>query len=82
MNSTDGGVNHRWGICSKYLNNWFNLDSKRGEKKKFISIKMKDKNIKPSFTPNEPEKVLQIIWENQTIQGRDYVERTSQQVGK
>ena len=43
---------------------------------------MKDKNIKPSITPDDPEKVLQIIWENQTDQGRDYVERTSQQMGK
>ena len=24
------GVNHRWGVCGKYLNNWFNLDKKRG----------------------------------------------------
>jgi hypothetical protein len=43
---------------------------------------MKDKNVKPSFTPDEPEKVLQIIWENQTAQGREYAEKTSQQVGK
>jgi len=43
---------------------------------------MKNKNIKPSITPDDPEKVFQIIWENQTAQGRDYVEKTSQQVGK
>jgi hypothetical protein len=72
MNSTDG-VNHSWGLCSKYLNNWFNYDSKRKEKKKFISIKIKDKNIKPSITPDNSDKVFQIIWENQTDLGRDFV---------
>ncbi len=81
LNSSEG-VTHRWGICTKYLNNWFPLDSKRGEKKKFLSIKLKNKDIKPSITPDDPEKVFQIIWENQTEQGRDYVERMSQKVGE
>ena len=30
------GVTHRWGICGKYLNNWFPLDSERKNKQKFI----------------------------------------------
>jgi len=44
------------------LNNWFNLDSKRGDKKKFIAIKLKNKNIKPSITPDDADKVFKIIW--------------------
>lgn len=30
------GVTHRWGLCAQYLNNWFNLDTDRKNKKKFI----------------------------------------------
>ncbi len=61
INNTEG-VNHRWGVCTKYLNNWFNLDPKRGEKKNFIGIKLKNRNVKPSFTPDDAQKVFQIIW--------------------
>lgn len=28
INSTEG-VSNRWGVSTKYLNNWFNLDGKR-----------------------------------------------------
>ncbi len=30
------GVTHSWGVCGKYLNNWFPYDSDRKNKKKFI----------------------------------------------
>lgn len=55
-------MSHRWGICTKYLNNWFNLDNKRSGKKNFIGIKLKNRNVKPSFTPDDAQKVFQIIW--------------------
>ena len=60
-----------------YLNNWFPLDSERKNKKKFIEITLKGKKIKPSITPDDPEKVFQIIWENHTKEGKEYVEKMS-----
>jgi hypothetical protein len=30
------GVSHVWGICGRYLNNWFPYDSKRRFRNKFI----------------------------------------------
>ena len=56
------GVTHRWGICSKYLNNWFPIDSNRKNKTKFIEIKLKGRNTKPSITHDDPDKVFRIIW--------------------
>ena len=58
------GVTHRWGVCGKYLNNWFPLDNKRNLKNKFIEIKVKGKDIKPSITPDDPDRVFQILWAN------------------
>jgi hypothetical protein len=43
---------------------------------------MKNKNIKPSFTPDDAQKVIQLIWENQTAQGKQEVERRTSQIGK
>ena len=43
---------------------------------------MKNKNIKPSFTPDDAQKVIQLIWENQTLQGKQEVERRTSQIGK
>jgi hypothetical protein len=48
--STDG-VTHRWGICGKYLNNWFPYDNDRKNKKKFIEIVLKGRKTRPSITP-------------------------------
>jgi hypothetical protein len=79
---TTEGVTHRWGICGKYLNNWFPLDPSRKNKEKFIEITLKGKAIKPSITPDDPDKVLKIIWENHTKEGQQYVERMSEQAGK
>ena len=76
------GVTHRWGVCGKYLNNWFPLDNERKNKKKFIEIQIKGRKIKPSITPDEPEKVLQIIWENHTKEGSEYKSKMSEGVGK
>ena len=76
------GVTHRWGICGKYLNNWFPLDNERKNKKRFIEITLKGKKIKPSITPDDPEKVFQLIWENHTAEGLEYKARMSESVGK
>lgn len=76
------GVTHRWGICGKFLNNWFPLDLHRFGKTKFIEIILKGKKTRPSITPQDPEKVFKIIWENFTPEGKEYVEKTSQNVGK
>lgn len=35
MQSTEG-VTHRWGVCPKYLNNWFPLDTNRKAKTQFL----------------------------------------------
>lgn len=43
---------------------------------------MKGKKIIPSFTPEDPEKVLQIIYENFTEQGKKFAEYRLSQCGK
>jgi hypothetical protein len=73
---------HNWGICTKHLNSWFPLDRQRKSKKKFIAIYVKGKTIRPSFTPDEPQKVFNMIWENFTEEGRKVVEFRSSQCGK
>jgi len=35
LNSSEG-VTHRWGLSTKYLNNWFPWDNNRKNKTKFI----------------------------------------------
>ena len=45
------GVNNSWGMSMRYLNNWFHFDSERKDKDRFLSIELKDSNIKPSITP-------------------------------
>ena len=30
--------------------------------------------MRPSITPDDPDKVFQLIWENQTEEGKKYVE--------
>jgi hypothetical protein len=67
-------VSHRWGITGKFLNNWFPLDSDRKNKTKFIEIKLKGRNTKPSITPTDPDKVFRLIWETQTQEGRQFAE--------
>jgi len=59
-------VDHKWGLCGKYLNNWFPYDKNRDIKKKFIEIKLKGEKIRPSITPDEPERVFGLIWEYHT----------------
>ena len=76
------GVNHRWGLSGKYLNNWFPLDSDRKNKTKFIEITLKGRKTKPSITPDDAAKVFQIIWENHTNEGAAYSEKMSSQGGK
>jgi len=60
------GVEHRWGLSSKYLNNWFPLDNDRKRKHKFIEFVLKGKKVHPSITPEDPDLVFKLIWENQT----------------
>ena len=76
------GVNHRWGTCQKYLNNWFPLDGNRQEKKKFIEIRIKGKRMRPSITPDNPDAVFQILWANFTKEGKDYIEEVAKQTEK
>lgn len=68
------GVNHRWGITPKHLNNWFPLDGDRKMKTKFIEIRIKGKKTRPSITPVDPDAVFNIIWQNYTSDGKKYVE--------
>lgn len=72
------GVEHRWGVCGKYLNNWFPYDGNRKSKTKFIEIVLKGKKTRPSITPDDPEKAFKVIWENFTPEGKAYVEHMSQ----
>lgn len=72
------GVEHRWGVCGKYLNNWFPYDGNRKAKTKFIEIILKGKKTRPSITPDDPEKAWKAIWENFTPEGKAYVEHSSQ----
>jgi hypothetical protein len=65
-------VTHRWGICPKYLNNWFSLDRNRKNKTKFIELVIKGKKTRPSFTPDFPDKVFKIIWEVRTEEGQKF----------
>lgn len=68
------GVEHRWGVSAKYLNNWFPLDIDRKLKHKFIEIVIKGKKTKPSITPEDPDKVFGILWQNLTPEGKAFVE--------
>lgn len=54
-------ANHRWGPCSHFLNHWFHYDPKRASKDKFISIKMKGQRVLPALTPEEPDKLFDIL---------------------
>jgi hypothetical protein len=76
LNSAEG-VDHRWGICGKFLNNWFPYDSERKGKDKFIEIILKGKKTRPSFTPDDPDKAFKVIWENFTLEGRAFSEHAS-----
>jgi hypothetical protein len=71
-----------WGLSRKYLNNWFPLDNNRKQKTKFIEIVIRGKKTRPSITPDDPDRVFRLIWENYTPEGRDYVERMSEKAGK
>ena len=55
------------------MNNWFSLDKKRKHKKQFIAIHLKNKSIRPSFSPEDSQKVFNIIWENFTQEGKKFV---------
>lgn len=44
-------VNSKWGLNTRLLNNWFQYDPDRKNKKKYICIELKNSRIKPSITP-------------------------------
>ena len=75
-------VTHRWGLCTKYLNNWFPLDTNRKNKSKFIEIIVRGKKMRPSITPDDPDRVAQVIWENFTNEGREYTAKKSESEGR
>lgn len=81
MIDTDG-VTHTWGVCPKYLNNWFHMDRNRKSKKKFIEISMKGRKIRPCITPDDPEKVFKIIWENHTPEGQKALAGSKGEINK
>lgn len=76
------GVTHKWGVTTKYLNNWFPYDSERKKKTKFIEFRLKGRKMRPSITPDDPDKVFKIIWENHTSEGQKYAEEVSKQSEK
>ena len=65
------GVEHRWGVCGKYLNNWFPLDSDRKLKKHFIEVVLKGKKTRPSFTPEDPQKCFEVLWKLLSPEARE-----------
>lgn len=73
LNSSEG-VTHKWGVPTKYLNNWFPYDANRKKKNKFIEFRLKGRKMRPSITPDDPEKVFNIIWEYHTPEGQKYAE--------
>jgi hypothetical protein len=68
-------IDNSWGLSTALPTNWFNFDKDRKGKKKFIEITMKDKKIRPSITPNHPDRVFKIIWEGHTKEGLRYHDR-------
>lgn len=74
------GVQHYWGFCMKYLNNWFPFDCERKNKKNFIQFKLKNQRIRPSITPDDPDKVFWIMWLNYTPEGKKYMSQQKQKV--
>jgi hypothetical protein len=51
-------VNNSWGINGHYLNNWFQYDPDRKNKKKFISIELKNSRVRPAITPEDVQKAF------------------------
>lgn len=51
-------VNHLWGTSTHFLNNWFNYDSERAHKDKFIEVEVKNARIRPSFTCEDSTKAF------------------------
>jgi hypothetical protein len=60
-------------LSTKYLNNWFPFDCERSNKKSFIEFKLKGERIRPSITPDDPNKVFWIMWLNYTPEGQKYM---------
>jgi hypothetical protein len=54
-------VTHRWGTCTKYLNNWFPYDSQRKKKTKFVEFVVKGKRMRPSITPDDPDTLFSAL---------------------
>jgi hypothetical protein len=54
-------VNNSFGINTHHLNNWFQYDPDRKNKKKFICLELKNSRIRPSITPEDVDKVFDIL---------------------
>ncbi len=76
------GVNHKWGVSTKYLNNWFPYDTDRKKKTKFVEFRLKGRKMRPSITADDPDKVFKIIWEYHTPEGKKYAEEESKKSEK
>lgn len=63
MKDIDGWVKYRmWGMSWKHWWRWFHLDVSRHKKKKFIEIDL-GKLVVPAITPEDPERVYQLLQE-------------------
>ena len=53
-----------WGASSDKLNDWFPFDGKRANKKGYFEVVLKERNIRPCFSPIDPERAFEILWMN------------------
>jgi hypothetical protein len=54
-------IDHAWGTCSTYTDNWFNLDSNRHRKESLVEFHLKEGGLKPTITPENPKAVIEIL---------------------
>lgn len=57
-------INKSWGIDTHHMNNWFQYDSDRKNKTKFISIQIKNSSIRPAITPENVDKAFEVLREH------------------
>ena len=58
-----------WGASSDKLKDWFPFDEKRPGKKGYFEVVLKDKSIRPCFSPIDPERAFNILWMNHSEEG-------------
>lgn len=62
--NVDGKV---WGTSPGQMDTWFALDNERHLKTKYIEIILRDSDVKPCFSPSDPEKVFSILQTNSSM---------------